>query len=275
MGKLFIDYTGRRFGRLLVISEFKEGKYRWCVCQCDCGKKPTVRKNSLPYGTTQSCGCLSVDTSRTHGKSASLAYASWKAMKERCYRTYHPAYRHYGGRGITVCDKWKDSFEAFFADMGERPVGKTLDRIDNNGIYEPGNCRWATGIQQHNNKSSNHNMSHSGIISSMSEWSRIIGMRAGTLSERLRRGMSVKKALTKPLRPKCLITFKGKTQSMADWVRETGLNQSTIWRRINIHKWSVEKALSTPIDVKKRNHKAVGIKLTKEINHACNVSLWT
>ena len=114
MGKLFIDYTGRRFGRLLVISEFKEGKYRWCVCQCDCGKKPTVRKNSLPYGTTQSCGCLSVDTSRTHGKSASLAYASWKAMKERCYRTYHPAYRHYGGRGITVCDKWKDSFEAFF-----------------------------------------------------------------------------------------------------------------------------------------------------------------
>lgn len=158
-----IDLTGRRFGRL--VAQAKEGlatddEARW-RCLCDCGNETCVRSSSLRNGTTQSCGCLRRELLSTrplkhgqarHGRLTS-EYDAWHAMKQRCLNPNHAAYANYGGRGITVCQQWLESFEVFFADVGLKPDPElTLDRIDNDGSYEPGNVRWATRSQQNSNQ---------------------------------------------------------------------------------------------------------------------------
>jgi hypothetical protein len=158
---------GRRFGRLLVVTH--EGA--WCACRCDCGTEKKVRGKDLRNGRTKSCGCLLSDVARatiaqklkgskgrlTHGHTLagqrqSRTYRSWKGAKNRCFNLHEPSWWHYGGRGISMCDKWRYSFAAFLADMGECPAGRSLDRINNNGNYEPGNCRWATSGEQRSNQ---------------------------------------------------------------------------------------------------------------------------
>lgn len=154
---------GQRFDRLIVIAFHDRNpqtrKLRW-LCQCDCGKTKLVFGNNLRRGNTKSCGCLqkeiTVDRSTKHGHTNKTAvsgtYHSWREMKSRCYNPKRKFYKHYGGRGITVCDRWLESFDNFLADMGERPNGKSIDRIDTNGNYEPNNCRWATQTQQIHNR---------------------------------------------------------------------------------------------------------------------------
>ena len=150
-----IDLTGQRIGRLVVrhISGRRNGKRLW-LCQCDCGAMAIVQAGYLRQGDTKSCGCLQRELSaarlRTHSDIFSPEYRVWRAMKSRCFNQRAPAWKNYGGRGITVCERWL-KYEHFRADMGPRPAGTSIDRINNDGNYEPGNCRWATRAQQNNN----------------------------------------------------------------------------------------------------------------------------
>lgn len=152
----FIDLVGQRFNRLEVLRYIpgKPGKTRW-ECRCDCGKIVLVRGDCLREGNTQSCGCLWPDRARevhtTHGHAPighkSPEYSSWSNMIARVDDRKGRNFIYYGARGITVCDRWR-SFGNFLADMGPRPAGRSLDRVDNNGNYEPSNCRWATQSEQ-------------------------------------------------------------------------------------------------------------------------------
>lgn len=158
MGNL-INLSGATIGRLFVVcrdsAKAKHGEIRW-VCLCTCGNIHVAEGRHLNNRDIQSCGCLrSVMTGhrvRIHGKSRSREYISWCSMKARCYRKENNRYYAYGGRGITVCDRWLHSFENFYRDMGLRPKNTTLDRINVNGNYEPENCRWADSATQQANK---------------------------------------------------------------------------------------------------------------------------
>jgi hypothetical protein len=157
-----VDFTGQTFGRLTVTGyepsrKRKDGSYAMVACACTCGKTIVTRLSSLKDGTTKSCGCLQRESVWliTHGHAVggakSKELSTWTDMKQRCFNSKSKFYAYYGGRGITVCDRWLD-FENFFADMGEKPEGLTLDRVDVNGNYELGNCRWATWKEQGQNK---------------------------------------------------------------------------------------------------------------------------
>ena len=153
---------GRRFGRLLVRNVIagadRNGWRLWLFeCDCDCGQQTTVPKGSLTGGRTLSCGCFRREVSSVinlkHGREGTAEYGIWNAMKMRCTNPRTKSYRNYGGRGISVCDRWMKSFDAFFADMGPRPSKHlTLERVDNEGNYEPSNCIWATRVQQRHNQ---------------------------------------------------------------------------------------------------------------------------
>ena len=204
------NLLGQRFGRLTVIAESSERSagrgMRW-VCKCDCGTIKTIDAAALRRGATVSCGCYNLEYLRNnikHGynrhEKKDPTYTSWEKMLERCYRPTGAGYDRYGGRGITVCERWHD-FKNFLEDMGERP-GKeyTLDRIDSNGNYEPGNCRWADWETQNNNTRRNVYYEYNGQKLTISQLAKIAGVKYDTMYGRLvTTKMTIEDAMTRPL----------------------------------------------------------------------------
>lgn len=281
------DFTPETFGRLTTIgprfslsSGPKSRRATYQTYVCSCGNTTVCAIVNVQAGRTQSCGCLN-DESRVlsntkHGHTAggnkwSLTYTSYCSMKQRCYYAASNRYYLYGGRGITVCDRWLDpenGFLNFLADMGSRPSQKhSIDRIDVNGNYCPENCRWATLGEQAINKSSNLRITYNGKTQCLAEWSREVGISRDTISGRLNNGWSEEEALTTPIgvarengrsrkdtarnrKNNTYISYNGKTQCLSAWQEETGICGSTIMYRLN-HGWTVEKALTTPTNNRK------------------------
>ncbi len=207
VGHRRIDLIGKRFGRWLVtgVAHHNASKQLHWVCRCDCGTVKDVNGSTLRLGRSTSCGCRSSEmtTKRNtiHSKSKTPTYRVWAAMLARCYNPNVQAYKYYGGRGIAVCDLWRHSFEDFYRDMGDRPNGRSLDRIDPDGPYAPLNCRWATPELQANNKSRKIILSLHGRSQTVTGWAAELGIPAQVLYGRIYAGHSDESVLTKPYVP--------------------------------------------------------------------------
>lgn len=204
------NLTGQVFSRLTVVERAgsinKKAAWR---CRCECGSIVIVKSDNLKSGNTKSCGCQKRESTiktmkrikRTHGLSHTSEYRIWVHIKQRCLNPQYATYPDYGGRGITVCDAWSESFETFYRDMGPRPsLEHSIDREDVNGNYEPGNCRWATEEIQANNKRTSHYIEHNGERKTITQWAREVGLHTTTIRNRLKLGWTVERALTR-LRP--------------------------------------------------------------------------
>lgn len=191
--------VGQRFGKLTVLRfSHASGNAIW-VCRCDCGKETLARSNHLKSAHTTSCGCHRAARLTKHGGSKHPLYSPYRQMIQRCTNPRADVFRYYGGRGITVCERWRESFANFLSDMGERPPGMELDRINNNGPYAPENCRWATRSEQNMNRRYPSAITFNGETFSAYAWERRLGFKRGVIGARLKYGWTVAEALTTPL----------------------------------------------------------------------------
>lgn len=210
MGKKLDIKSGDRFGRYIAIMEMpRQNNSRRFHCRCDCGTEKTLYLKSLTDGNRNSCGCLRSEVNRIvhtkHGQARDTGvgpeYSSWISLKNRCLNPNSPSYPDYGRRGITVCLRWLDSFENFRSDMGPRPSKKhSIGRIDNNGNYEPDNCRWETQTQQSRNTRSNVFVTLNGKTLCVKDWARLFEISLSTVYSRMSRGWEAPLALTTPVR---------------------------------------------------------------------------
>lgn len=199
----FIDRTGQRFGMLVVRKLAGLKPTRW-YCVCDCGGSASPSAGALQSGNSRSCGCRKRDvlgeSTTKHGLAGTRVHRIWKAMNTRCTNPNASGYENYGGRGITVCERWR-KFENFFADMGQPPEGTSIERRDNERGYEPDNCYWATRLEQNRNARSNVNLTVHGRTQCVAAWAKENGIAKETVRQRLKRGWPVEVACTKPPRP--------------------------------------------------------------------------
>jgi hypothetical protein len=200
------DLLGMVFGRLTVIEESGRNALSSVLwkCVCTCGNEVVVLSGSLLSGATTSCGCYgqeqrtkgAVAALTKHGKTGSKVYSAWQGMSTRCYYENCVEYHNYGGRGITVCTRWRESFENFYADMGDPPSKEySIDRIDNDGNYEPENCRWATRKEQSRNRQNNRVITFGGLSMIAADWAEALNLPVGTVYYRLRKGLSPEEIL--------------------------------------------------------------------------------
>ncbi len=208
------NLIGKKFGRVTVIddapSHFQpSGQRKRCVVgRCDCGKVKKFRATALRSGMATSCGCFKVEMAGTHtlkhggaiNGTHTRTYKSWVHMKDRCLNPRNKSYKDYGGRGISICGRWLNNFPAFMEDMGEKPAGLMLERKNNNGNYEPSNCRWATRKEQNSNKRVSLLIKYRGETKTATQWERDLGLPKNRIVARMKRGMSGQGAIEKPLR---------------------------------------------------------------------------
>lgn len=200
-----IDLTGKRFGYLKVVERSENTQYGevcW-LCECKCGTRKIIRGYSLRKGRTKSCGCLATEQSsennKKHGMKGTRLYNIWQGMKQRTTNPNNNEYKDYGGRGIDICEEWKNSFEVFekWANENGYEDNLTIDREDNEKGYSPDNCRWITQREQNRNKRSNHYLTYKGETKTLTEWAEATGISKAVLRYRVvKMGWSAEKALT-------------------------------------------------------------------------------
>lgn len=195
------DLIGLKINRLTVISFSHKDKYHACFwnCICECGNKIIRQSSRLKNGSAKSCGCLEKERKTKHNLCQSPIYKTWNDMIQRCTNIKNNNYKNYGGRGIKICEKWLE-FKGFYEDMGDKPEGLSLDRIDVNGNYCKDNCKWSTNIEQHNNMRRNVKVTYNGKTQTVSQWSRELGINSRTLHDRLfRANWDIENAFNKKL----------------------------------------------------------------------------
>lgn len=255
-----VSLVGQKFGKLTIIdwagksdvnvSTKRRQIVNFWLCQCDCGNPDyspvVVETRCLKSGNTASCGC----TLRKHQMAGTPLYHVWGGMIGRCTNPNNDDYPRYGGRGITVCDLWRD-FESFFSDMGEPPTrAHTLDRIDNSQGYKPGNCQWATRKEQNRNRRDNRYITWQNETKTLAEWGdapslKTLNITSSHIAKRLRSGWSLEKAMTTPSIVGKLITFRDETMTMIEWSKRLGSPNNIVSKRLRSG-WTVEAALLTP-----------------------------
>lgn len=215
MPRYACDLTGLVFGRLTVLQRqpnSAHGHARW-ECKCECGVVTIKTGSSLTNGNTRSCGCLKAETavanlptpeecranSTKHGWAKTQTWSTWRAMLSRCYCKTDTGFPSYGGKGINVCERWRESFENFLHDMGPRPDGLTIERKDWKKSYTPDNCKWATVKEQARNRRSNRKLTLNGVTRLLIEWAEETGIPMKYIHKRLDRGWSIQRALTQPV----------------------------------------------------------------------------
>lgn len=198
------DLSGQKFGRLVAIERVEKNKrnnVRW-LCRCDCGKSVVVDGGNLTSGHTMSCGCLRAENKVKHGLCGTRLCNIWYKIKSRCSNINNDVYHHYGGRGITICEEWRNDFKTFYewAMKNGYADNLTIDRIDVNGNYCPENCRWVEFKEQMNNTRRNRFLTFKGETKTVAQWSEELSIKPATLYTRLNKGWSVEKTLTTPVK---------------------------------------------------------------------------
>ena len=248
------------FGRLIVIEFYgknKQNKSLW-LCKCNCGTIVVISRNNLISRASRSCGCLRKDTIFKHGKSYTKIHKIWREMLNRCFNKNCKDYPNYGERGIKVCDEWLE-FINFYKDMGDKPDRLSLDRINNNLGYYKENCKWSTQKEQCRNKRTNRFITYKGETKTLIEWAEKYNLTFNTIYGRVYiYKWSLEKAFNTPnLLTNCfvnkIISFNNKTQNLTQWSKELKIGISCLKYRLEIAKWTIEKAFTTP-SIRKDNN---------------------
>lgn len=245
-GNGFKNLIGKKYGDLTVIglSDKMSGRKSYWYCQCDCGNEVEVRSDRLTTGNTLSCGCLKKAQDRInltkfhrHKESHTKLHNTWLGIKQRCLNPNNKSYINYGGRGITVCKEWSESYENFrdwslnngYAD------NLSIDRIDVNGNYEPSNCRWANAKQQANNRRSNLEITYNSETKTLMQWAEVFNLPYSAVTQRYKRGVRGDE-LFAPLNTKYMpkvVYYNGESHNLAEWARIYNLNRRTVQQRYN------------------------------------------
>jgi hypothetical protein len=255
------DHTGNKYNYLTAIKfdhyDDKSHSSMWLFL-CDCGNEKVLSANNVRTGHTKSCGCYNSKVAsarmKTHGRSKTREYDTWLNMNRRCRDKNNTAYKNYGGRGINVCDSWRESFENFLNDMGKAPSSKhTIDRINNDGGYGPENCRWATREQQNNNYSRNIFIDIDGKRQSLKKWCDELGLLYQTTRQRIKTlGWTPEEALgfkepanrRNPHNKRAVyIEIDGVRKPLEVWGNEYNIPNKILYKRIFTHKWPYKQAL--------------------------------
>lgn len=257
---MHIVSVGARFGCLVVESLHEStrrsgSKKRIASCRCDCGNLTSVEKYNLSSGNTKRCqDCAKIARGigrRTHGNSCTRrqqdpigykCYSAWQTMKRRCFQPSDKAFPNYGARGITVCERWLESYDNFLADMGLPPsLDHQIDRIDNDGPYSPNNCRWVSRVENARNKRSNHIITAFGQSKALVEWAQETGLKRETIAMRLSRGATPEEALNpkikKPGTTKAVVCPVGRFDTITDCAKAAGMSISGAYSRIQSERW--------------------------------------